>query len=68
MTLGGKVINFSTCNGAPNVSDLVEGRRYGDYDLLCKLIRLNNALGAAISPAERWWSRWTSLSISARCG
>jgi trimethylamine--corrinoid protein Co-methyltransferase len=44
--MGGNVINFSTCNGAPNVSDLFEGRRFGSYDTLRKLIRLNNALGA----------------------
>lgn len=44
--LGGNVLNFATANGAPNVSDNANGRRYGDYKALCDLIRLNNALGA----------------------
>lgn len=43
---GGNVINFSSANGAPNASDLTRGRRYGDYESLCNLIRLNCALGA----------------------
>ncbi len=50
---GGRVINFCTANGAPNVSDRLRGRRYGDYAALCDIIRLNNALGAVhISGSE----------------
>ena len=44
--MGGRVINFCTANGAPNVADRLRGRRYGDYASLCEIIRLNNALGA----------------------
>lgn len=43
---GGNVINFASAGGAPNASDLARGRRYGDYQTLCEIIRLNNALGA----------------------
>nr|MBA3448184.1 trimethylamine methyltransferase family protein [Pseudaminobacter sp.] len=43
---GGNVINFASVGGAPNASDLARGRRYGDYQTLCEIIRLNNALGA----------------------
>ena len=42
---GGNIINFCSANGAPNASDLARGRRYGDYQTLCDLIRLHNALG-----------------------
>jgi trimethylamine--corrinoid protein Co-methyltransferase len=44
--MGGRVVNFCTANGAPNVADRLRGRRYGDYASLCEIIRLNNALGA----------------------
>ena len=51
--MGGRVVNFCTANGAPNVSDRLRGRRYGDYASLCEIIRLNNALGAVhISGSE----------------
>lgn len=44
--MGGQVVNFCAANGAPNVSDRLRERRYGDYASLCEIIGLNNALGA----------------------
>lgn len=44
--LGGNVLSFCTANGAPNVSDRLGGRRYGDLAALKDIVRLNNALGA----------------------
>jgi trimethylamine--corrinoid protein Co-methyltransferase len=43
LMIGGNHINFATVASAPNVSDLVRGRRDGNYEDYCDLIRLAQA-------------------------
>ncbi|WP_245424228.1 trimethylamine methyltransferase family protein [Methylovirgula sp. 4M-Z18] len=43
--VGGNVVNFGPVNGAPNVSDLSRGRRYGDIEAFRDIIKLTHALG-----------------------
>ena len=43
--VGGNVVNFGPVNGAPNISDLERGRRYGDLEAFRNIIKLTQALG-----------------------
>ena len=43
--VGGNVVNFGPVNGAPNVSDLERGRRYGDIAAFRDILKLTHALG-----------------------
>ncbi len=43
LTIGGNHINFATVGSAVNASDLAGGRRDGNYDDFCDLIRLAQA-------------------------
>jgi trimethylamine---corrinoid protein Co-methyltransferase len=43
--VGGNVVNFGPVNGAPNISDLEHGRRYGDLEAFRNIIRLTHRLG-----------------------
>ncbi len=43
--VGGNVVNFGPVNGAPNVTDLLHGRRYGDIAAFRDLLKITHALG-----------------------
>ncbi|MBS0373097.1 MAG: trimethylamine methyltransferase family protein [Proteobacteria bacterium] len=43
--VGGNVVNFGPVNGAPHVSDLEGGRRYGDLAAFRTLLQLTQRLG-----------------------
>jgi trimethylamine--corrinoid protein Co-methyltransferase len=43
--VGGTTVNFGPVNGAPNISDAVNGRRYGDMAAFRDILRLTRALG-----------------------
>ena len=43
--VGGNVVNFGPVNGAPNVTDLERGRRYGDIAAFRDLLKLTHAFG-----------------------
>jgi trimethylamine--corrinoid protein Co-methyltransferase len=43
--VGGNVVNFGPVHGAPNVSDLERGRRYGDIESFRDILKVINALG-----------------------
>ena len=43
LTIGGNHINFATVGSAPNVSDLERGRRVGNFEDYCDLVRLAQA-------------------------
>ena len=43
--VGGDVVNFGPVNGAPNVSDLERGRRYGDIEAFRDILKITQALG-----------------------
>jgi trimethylamine--corrinoid protein Co-methyltransferase len=43
--VGGNIVNFGPVNGAPNISDLERGRRYGDLEAFRNILRLTHALG-----------------------
>ncbi len=43
--VGGKVVNFGPVNGAPNVSDLEGGRRYGDLEAFRNILKVCHTLG-----------------------
>ena len=43
---GGATVNFGPVVGAPHITDLERGRRAGDFQAFCDLIKLNHALGA----------------------
>jgi trimethylamine--corrinoid protein Co-methyltransferase len=43
--VGGNVVNFGPVNGAPNISDLEGGRRYGDLESFRNIIKLTHRLG-----------------------
>ncbi len=45
LRVGGNVVNFGPVNGAPNVTDLVRGRRYGDIAAFRDLLKITHALG-----------------------
>ncbi len=43
--VGGNIVNFGPVNGAPNISDLEGGRRYGDIASFRRILDLTQALG-----------------------
>ena len=43
--VGGNVVNFGPVNGAPNISDLDRGRRYGDLEAFRNILKLTHRLG-----------------------
>ena len=43
--VGGDVVNFGPVNGAPNISDLERGRRYGDIEAFRNILKLTHTLG-----------------------
>ncbi|MHB2166735.1 trimethylamine methyltransferase family protein [Alsobacter sp. R-9] len=43
--VGGNVVNFGPVNGAPNVSDLERGRRYGDIEAFRDILKVTHRLG-----------------------
>jgi trimethylamine--corrinoid protein Co-methyltransferase len=43
--VGGNVVNFGPVNGAPNVTDLERGRRYGDIAAFRDILKITHALG-----------------------
>jgi trimethylamine--corrinoid protein Co-methyltransferase len=43
--VGGNVVNFGPVSGAPNISDLEGGRRYGDLAGFRSILRLTHSLG-----------------------
>ncbi|MBS0397866.1 MAG: trimethylamine methyltransferase family protein, partial [Proteobacteria bacterium] len=43
--VGGNVVNFGPVNGAPNISDLQGGRRYGDLESFRNILKVTQALG-----------------------
>ena len=43
--VGGNVINFGPVNGAPHISDLERGRRYGDLEAFRDLLKVTQRLG-----------------------
>jgi trimethylamine--corrinoid protein Co-methyltransferase len=43
--VGGNVVNFGPVNGAPNVSDLERGRRYGDIEAFRDILKVTHGLG-----------------------
>ena len=43
--VGGNVVNFGPVNGAPNISDLESGRRYGDLEAFRNILKLTHRLG-----------------------
>ncbi len=43
--VGGNVVNFGPVSGAPNISDLERGRRYGDLEGFRNILHLTQALG-----------------------
>ena len=45
--IGGKSIAYATIASAPNVSDLENGRRMGNFEDYCNLIRLSHSLNTA---------------------
>ena len=45
LQVGGNVVNFGPVNGAPNVTDLLRGRRYGDIPAFRDLLKITHALG-----------------------
>jgi trimethylamine---corrinoid protein Co-methyltransferase len=45
MHVGGNVVNFGPVNGAPNLRDLERGRRYGDLEGFCDILKIANGLG-----------------------
>jgi len=45
LAVGGNVVNFGPVNGAPNISDRVGGRRYGDIEAFRNILKLTHALG-----------------------
>ncbi len=43
--VGGNVVNFGPVSGAPNISDMDRGRRYGDLEGFRNILRLTHKLG-----------------------
>jgi trimethylamine---corrinoid protein Co-methyltransferase len=43
--VGDNVVNFGPVTGAPNISDLEGGRRYGDLEAFRNILKLTHALG-----------------------
>ncbi len=47
LVFGGNAVNFAVVASAPNVSDLDRGRRPGNFEDYCNLVRLGQALNIA---------------------
>lgn len=45
MHVGGNVINFGPVSGAPHITDLEGGRRYGDMAAFRNILKVNHVLG-----------------------
>src|SRR5450631_1284028 len=45
LEVGGNVVNFGPVNGAPNITDLEGGRRYGDLAAFRNILKLTHKLG-----------------------
>ncbi len=45
LEIGGNVVNFGPVSGAPNISDLEGGRRYGDIAAFRNILKLCHTLG-----------------------
>jgi trimethylamine--corrinoid protein Co-methyltransferase len=43
--VGGNIVNFGPVNGAPHVTDLERGRRYGDLEAFCDILKVTHSLG-----------------------
>jgi trimethylamine---corrinoid protein Co-methyltransferase len=43
--VGGNVVNFGPVNGAPNIRDMENGRRYGDIEAFRNILKLTHTLG-----------------------
>jgi len=43
--VGGDVVNFGPVSGAPNITDLERGRRYGDMEAFRDILKLGHMLG-----------------------
>jgi trimethylamine--corrinoid protein Co-methyltransferase len=43
--VGGNVVNFGPVGGAPHISDLERGRRYGDLEAFRDILKVTHALG-----------------------
>jgi trimethylamine--corrinoid protein Co-methyltransferase len=43
--VGGDIVNFGPVNGAPNISDRVGGRRFGDLEAFRNILKLTHTLG-----------------------
>ncbi|MBL8700892.1 MAG: trimethylamine methyltransferase family protein [Alphaproteobacteria bacterium] len=43
--VGGRVVNFGPVGGAPNISDLRNGRRYGDLEAFRDILKITQTLG-----------------------
>ena len=43
--VGGNVVNFGPVTGAPNISDLESGRRYGDLEAFRNILKITHTLG-----------------------
>src|SRR5206468_294521 len=43
--VGGNIVNFGPVSGAPNISDMEGGRRYGDLEGFRNILRLTHTLG-----------------------
>ncbi len=43
--VGGNVVNFGPVNGAPNINDRENGRRYGDLEAFRNILKLTHQFG-----------------------
>src|SRR5215472_2276888 len=43
--VGGNIVNFGPVNGAPHISDMENGRRYGDIAAFRDILKVTHALG-----------------------
>ena len=43
--IGGRTVNFGPVNGAPHITDLDRGRRYGDLEAFRDILKITHAMG-----------------------
>jgi trimethylamine---corrinoid protein Co-methyltransferase len=43
--IGGRTVNFGPVNGAPHITDIEKGRRYGDLEAFRDILKVTHALG-----------------------
>lgn len=43
--VGGNVVNFGPVNGAPHISDMINGRRYGSLEDFNNILKITHSLG-----------------------